>query len=87
MRAATIMQEGGELIFPAIDRSKAGDLDPGSEFNVVNRVVAVVNGEPGVVGRAVRAELERLLPNSGKVSWSTKSKAPCTPKLRRWLKC
>lgn len=59
--AATIMREGGELIFPAVDAANAGDLAPGSQYNVVNRVVALVDGEPDAVGAAVNAELERLL--------------------------
>ena len=59
--AETIRQEGGELIFPAVDATNAADLKPGSKFNVVNRVVALVDGEPDAIGAKVRAELERLL--------------------------
>lgn len=59
--AAAIMREGGELIFPAVGETTAGDLAPRSELNVVNRVVALVDGEPSAIGAAVSAELERLL--------------------------
>lgn len=59
--AAAIRQKGGELIFPAVDATNAGDLAPGSKYNVVNRVVALVDGEPEAFGAAVGADLERLL--------------------------
>ena len=59
--AETIRQEGGELIFPAVDATNASDLAPGSKLNVVNRIVALVEGEPDAIGAEVRAELERLL--------------------------
>ena len=59
--AKTIRQEGGDLIFPAVNATNAADLKPGSKFNVVNRVVAIVDGEPDTIGAKVRADLERLL--------------------------
>jgi len=59
--AATIRQKEGELIFPAVGKAEAGELAPRSALTVVNRVVALVDGEPDAVGAAVNAELERLL--------------------------
>lgn len=59
--AAAVLQQGGDLVFPAVDQAEAKQLAPGGELNVVNRIVALVNSNPGEIGRAIEANLAEVL--------------------------
>lgn len=58
--AKCLAAEPNQLVFPA-PRS-VGDLDPGSDLSVANKIVAVVEGDPHVIADQMRqAVTERLM--------------------------
>ncbi len=59
--AAVIMQEGGDLIFPAVERANDKLLTANSDFSVVNRIVALVDREPANIAAKVEEALRQSL--------------------------
>lgn len=55
--AKAIAEGGGGLVFPA----PTANLTPKSRFNAPNKIVAIVSGEPGRVGKAVEAAIRQRL--------------------------
>lgn len=47
------------LIFPRVTRDD--DLEPGSDFNVVNKILAEINGDPTITGIKVKAAIDNRL--------------------------
>lgn len=56
--AKSIVEQGGELIFP---HAQNNDLKPDSPFNVVNKILAEIKGNPSVVGENVEKAIQQRL--------------------------
>jgi CRISPR-associated protein Cmr2 len=56
--AKSILQQKGDLIFPS---ATDADLEPGSAFNVVNKILAEITGAPEIVGNKIKDAVEARL--------------------------
>ncbi len=83
--AKRIVDDKGILIFPALDLQNMPDaLNPGSELNVANKILAVIEGEPEEIGKkiypAIIGQLRAIRDNAyGQIhdsSWKGSDKEP-----------